>query len=121
MARSKRCRLVSASLFSSPVDCFANSLENVEPLTDPAQFVRRKGEAPHRADSRRKREVDAGKHAVESIALYFTVMTFAQKAIDMIRAFYQKAPEDEDKVSNPGLDDGELLDPIFLFVIKGLM
>ncbi|KAF9515058.1 hypothetical protein BS47DRAFT_1391977 [Hydnum rufescens UP504] len=61
------------------------------------------GEAPHRADSRRKREIEAETHAVQCVSLYLTVMSFSQKAIDLIRAFYQR---DESQTPSPGIDDG---------------
>ncbi|KAF8314499.1 hypothetical protein DL93DRAFT_2058245, partial [Clavulina sp. PMI_390] len=60
-----------------------------EPISDPAQFEKRPGEAPHRAESRRKREVEIETHAVQCVSLYFTVMSFSQKAIDLIRAYYR--------------------------------
>ncbi len=74
-----------------------------EPLSDPAQFARKRGEAPHRADSRRKREIEMEQHAMQCISLYLTVMAFAQKAIDIIRAHCQR---DENRSPGTGVDEG---------------
>ncbi|KAF8337034.1 kinase-like domain-containing protein [Cantharellus anzutake] len=73
-----------------------------KPLSDPSQFVPKRGEAPHRADSRRKREIEMEQHAMHCISLYLTVMAFGQKAIDLIRVHSQR---DENRSPSSGVDE----------------
>lgn len=83
----------------------------LEPLPDPAKFVRREGEGEKQAKKRRQDDMEAEYNAVTSVAVYITLMSFSQKGIDKLRNHQEhmkmRKPE-EDFIVSEGFDDGEL-------------
>jgi serine/threonine-protein kinase ULK/ATG1 len=81
----------------------------VEPLPDPAKFLRREGEPERHAQRRRNADQEAEYNAVTCVAIYMLLMSFSQKGIDKLRNFQEhlrmRHPDGEFEVSE-GFDDG---------------
>ncbi|QRV98918.1 unc51-like kinase [Ceratobasidium sp. AG-Ba] len=76
-----------------------------KPIADPARFVRNEGETAKVADARRKQEAEVEVAAVQAIALYMAVMSFATGAIVIARRFLDEK-EDVGDVS-AGFDEAQ--------------
>jgi hypothetical protein len=90
-------------MFLLPYASGLTTLTILEPIADPENFEKRKGEAPHREEARKKQEKDVATHAGQCISLYFAVMAFSQKAIDRIHAYYRN---DDAPVRSDRIDEG---------------
>ena len=89
-------------------------------MPDPSKFLRREGETEKLAARRRNADIQAEYNAMTCVAVYMTLMSFAQKGIDRLRNFNEhlqmRDPDGELEVSE-GFDEGEHTSRLVLWAI----